>query len=852
MFAVCTFVVLPAQSFFRTTELGNKAGCRRRSGLVLLWLLLLASTAIAGTVTITSPTNGSSVNSPVHVHATYNATASYMKLWVDHIATTTQQNTNVFDSFVTLSNGSHLIELQAKDTATLQTFTTAANITVATLAVNPPATSLPPGGTQQFTETDSASSAVAWSATGGTISNTGLYTAGSTPGTFTVTAKDSAGNTTPASVVIAPAQTVTIESPANNSTVSSPVLVRATYASTVAATYMKMWVDRNPGLTVHNSNTFITSQYLSNGSHLIEVQAKDATTGTLFAASTQITVSGGSGAGIMVSPSVVTLSSGATQQFTALDKAGLPVTWSATGGTITSSGLYTAGSTAGSFTVTALDANANKGTATITIQSSTARGLNYTTWKNDNQRTGQQLAETVLTPANVNSTHFGLKFTEVVDGKVFAQPLYLPNLSIGGGTHNVVFVATEHDTVYAFDADSGGAPLWQVSLIPSGATTVPQSFVGSIINPEVGITGTPVIDPSTGTIYVVAETLESNNVVFRLHALDVTTSKERPSSPVVISASGFQPKEQLQRPGLLLANGNVYFALGSHNDIMPYHGWIFGYSATSLAQVAVWNVTPGGSEGAIWMAGAGIAADSSGNLYVMTGNGDFDGITNFGQSFVKLSPTLTVLDYFTPYNWSAQSQADLDLGSGGVLLVPDQTGSFPHEIIGCGKPTTIWVLNRDKMGGLESGPNSGQSIQEVNNAVGGVSGNQADDHCFTTPAFWQQNLYFIGNNDVLKAFHLDPTTGMMTTSATSQGTLEFQFPGAQPVVSSNGSSNGIVWALNHSPTDTLLVAYDATNVAIELYRSGSLGSGTKWATPTVVNGKVYVGTVKHLYVFGPM
>jgi hypothetical protein len=252
------------------------------------------------------------------------------------------------------------------------------------------------------------------------------------------------------------------------------------------------------------------------------------------------------------------------------------------------------------------------------------------------------------------------------------------------------------------------------------------------------------------------------------------------------------------------------------------------------------------------MAGAGIAADSSGNLYVMTGNGDFDGIINFGQSFVKLSPTLTVLDYFTPYNWSAQSQADLDLGSGGVLLVPDQTGSFPHEITGCGKPTTIWVLNRDKMGGLESGPNSGQSIQEVNNAVGGVSGNQADDHCFTTPAFWQQNLYFIGNNDVLKAFHLDPTTGMMTTSATSQGTLEFQFPGAQPVVSSNGSSNGIVWALNHSPTDTLLVAYDAANVAIELYRSGSLGSGTKWATPTVVNGKVYVGAVKHLYVFGPM
>jgi len=377
--------------------------------------------------------------------------------------------------------------------------------------------------------------------------------------------------------------------------------------------------------------------------------------------------------------------------------------------------------------------------------------------------------------------------------------------------------------------------------------------VGSIISPEVGITGTPVIDASTGTIYVVAETLESNNVVFKLHALDAKTGNEQGSSPAVISASGFQPKEQLQRPGLLLANGNVYIALGSQADTVPYHGWIFGYSATSLAQVAVWNVTPAGSEGAIWMAGAGISADSSGNLYVMTSNGDFDGITNWSQSFVKLSPTLTVLDHFTPYNWSAQSKADLDLGSGGVLLVPDQTGSVPHEMVGCGKPTTIWMLNRDNMGGLEpTPPNKTTAVQEVNNVVGGVSGNQADDHCFTTPAFWQQNLYFIGNNDVMKAFHLDPASGLMSTGPTSQGTLEFQFPGAQAVVSSNGSSNGIVWAINHSPTDTLLVAYDATNLANELYRSGSLGTGTKWATPTVVNGKVYVGTVKHLYVFGPM
>jgi len=611
-------------------------------------------------------------------------------------------------------------------------------------------------------------------------------------------------------------------------------------------------VDHNPGLVIHNTNTFVTSQYLANGSHLIEVQAKDATTGTVYTTPITITVSGGSGAGITVSPSSVTLSPGATQQFTASDKAGLAVTWSATGGTISTTGLYTAGSTAGSFTVSALDADANQGTATVSIQSSTSSGLNYTTWKNDNLRTGQQLQETVLAPSNVNSTHFGIKFSESVDGYVFAQPLYLSTLPIAGGTHNVVFVATEHDSVYAFDADTGGTALWHKNFIPSGASTVSESFVGSTIYPEIGITGTPVIDPFAGTIYFVTETLESSNVVFRLHALDVTTGNERPSSPVVISASGFQPKEQLQRPGLLLANGNVYIAFGSQGDHLPYHGWIFAYSAGSLAQIAVWNSTSTGGEGAIWMAGAGISADSSGNLYVMTSNGDYNGSTNFGQSFVKLSPNLTVLDHFTPYNWSSLSAVDSDLGSGGILLVPTQSVNFPHELIACGKPTTVWVLNRDKMGGLESAPNNGQAIQEVNSVVGGGAGTQSTDHCFMTPAFWQQNLYFIGNNDVMKAFHLDSTTGLMSTAPTSKSSFEFLFPGAQPVVSSNGSSNGIVWAANYSTSSVFLHAYDATNLATELYRSVSLGAGAKWATPTVVNGKVYLGTATKLYVFGSM
>src|SRR5437588_2083292 len=302
---------LPASFVLAATRI---VGSNLSRGLIFLCFLSVSSAAFAGTVTITSPANGSSVNSPVHVHATYSATATYMKLWVDHVASTVQQNTNVFDSFVTLSNGSHLIEVQAKDASTLQIVTTAANITVATLAVNPPATSLPPGGTQQFTESDSASSSVTWSATGGAISNTGLYTAGSTTGTFAVTAKDSAGNTTTASVVIAPVHTVTIENPKNGSTVSSPVLVRATYASTVTAAYMKVWVDHVAGLVIHSTNTFVTSLYLSTGAHLIEVQAKDATTGTVYNTPTNITVSGSSGGAVTVTPSSVTLKPGATQQ----------------------------------------------------------------------------------------------------------------------------------------------------------------------------------------------------------------------------------------------------------------------------------------------------------------------------------------------------------------------------------------------------------------------------------------------------------------------------------------------------------------------------------------------------------
>src|SRR5438270_7277851 len=365
-----------------------------RSSLLGLCLIGISSAAFAGTVTITSPSNGSQVNSSVHVHATYSSTAKYMKLWVDHVPGTIQQNTNVFDTQITLSNGVHLLEVQAQDSATLTIYTSAAQITVATLAVNPPASSLPPGGMQQFTASDTASSSITWSATGGTISSGGLYAARTTTGKFSVKASDSSGNTTTASMVIAPVHTVTIENPANNSTVPSPVLVHATYNGTVIATYMKIWVDHVAGLVQHNTNSFTTSLYLGGGAHLIEVQALDPSTGAVYTSAVNITVSGG-----------------------------------------------------------------------------TSSSLNYTTWKNDNARTGQQLKETILTTSNVNSSHFGVLYSNSLDGAVFAQPLYVSKLSIGGGTHNVVFVATESNSVYAIDADNfdaskHGIVYWHKVLMP--------------------------------------------------------------------------------------------------------------------------------------------------------------------------------------------------------------------------------------------------------------------------------------------------------------------------------------------------------------------------------------------------
>ena len=472
----------------------------------------------------------------------------------------------------------------------------------------------------------------------------------------------------------------------------------------------------------------------------------------------------------------------------------------------------------------------------------------YLTWKNDNQRTGLQPNETALTPANVNSTQFGEKFSVPLDGWTFAQPLYVAGLTIAGTKHNVVFVATEHASVYAFDADAAGPPLWHTSFLGPGVTTV---FTGNNplipVQPEVGITATPVIDAASGTIYALAQTVEKGVFMNKLHALDITSGAERPGSPALLSDPAFDAKQEFERCALLLANGNVYAAFASYGDIEPYKGFMFAFNASTMAQVAVWNVAPTGTEGGIWMGAAGPAADASGNIFVAVGNGTWDGVTNFGQSVVRLDPGLHVMDYFAPFNANQLNVGDHDLGAGGVLLVPDQTGAFPHEAVVCGKNEPIFVLNRDSLG-KKGDTNDNQVIQLIHNQLGGP-GLQDEDHCFTTAAFFNQTLYFIGNNDVIKAFSLDGTSGKLSSTPTSKGSFIFPFPGGQAVVSSSGTSNGIVWAVDFNFAGSLH-AFDATDVSRELYRSPSVGQPAKWAVPTVINGKVYVATKSRLVVFG--
>jgi hypothetical protein len=558
------------------------------------------------------------------------------------------------------------------------------------------------------------------------------------------------------------------------------------------------------------------------------------------------------------------------------------------GGQATSVALPT-GQTAGFASIQAA-LGAVKGVSILSVTNHQGNGFaGVFTQHNDNGRTGQNINETVLTTANVNSTTFGKLFAQSVDGQVYAQSLYVPNVTIATGNHNVIYVATEADSVFAFDADNNTGtnanPLWRASLIDTAHGAAPGATPVDAINgiscnalvPLVGVTSTPVIDPSTNTMYVVAKSAENNQYVYRLHALDITTGAEKPQGSIAIAGSvsgtgdgsangviAFNPLMHLNRPGLLLLNGVVYVGFASNCDNRPYHGWLFAYDAATSSLRAVYLSTPNGGDGGLWNSGAGIAADSNANVYVATGNGSFDTgpipSTDLGDSIVKLflnGGSITASDYFTPYNQAAYNAGDLDLGSGGILLLPDLTGNHPHQLVLPAKGRWLYEVDRDQM----TLNNLHYCFIDCTTDPQIISEFQPLGDSFCVPAYWNGNIYYGGANVPLTVY---PITGGIVSDNPSSSVPLFMFPGATPAISANGTTNGIVWAVDSSnyggmgppSAPAILHAFDATNVVNELYNTTQvqsrdvMGNAVKFVAPTIANGKVYVGTQTELDVYG--
>ena len=504
--------------------------------------------------------------------------------------------------------------------------------------------------------------------------------------------------------------------------------------------------------------------------------------------------------------------------------------------------------------------------------SNSPTGTDVTTYHNDVARTGQNLTETVLTQANVNSQTFGLLRNLMVDGKVDAEPLYLSQLTVAGSAHNVVFVATEHDSVYAFDSDTG-AQLWKVSLLQSGETTSDDRSCGQVV-PEIGITATPVIDRSAGQhgmIYVVAMSKNGSTYFQRIHALDVTTGAEQSGGPVAVQASVsgsgnfssngqivFQPAQLKERAALLLLNGVVYTSWTSHCDDGPWNGWIIGYNESTLAQTSYLTMTPNGGGASIWQSGGGLAADSQGNIYALLGNGTFDTSLDangfptsqdYGNAFIKVSTSggaLAIVDYFNMFNTQSETQMDTDLSSGGVMLLPNMSngsGGTVQLAVGAGKDGNIYVVDRNNMGKFN--PSSNNILQTLSGAV--------PNGVFGVPAYFNNVVYYCDINGTLKAFAV--SNGQLATSGPHTA-ASFLNPGLLPSISANGTSNGIVWGIeNTSPA--VLHAFAANNVTQELYNSNqaangrdNFGAGNKFITPMIADGKVFAATQNSVAVFG--
>ena len=601
---------------------------------------------------------------------------------------------------------------------------------------------------------------------------------------------------------------------------------------------------------------------------------------------------------ITAQPGSIAVVSGNTATFTVMAAGTAPLTyqWQKNGTAISGATMasYTTPAAASSdngamFTVVVSNSAGSVTSSGATLSVTATAATDVATFKYDVSRSGQMPAETLLTLDNVNSTSFGLLHNVMLDGKVDAQPLYLSQVPLSGTAHNVAFVATEHGSVYAVDADSG-AILWQVSLLAAGETPS-DTHACTQVTPEIGVTATPVIDRTAGThgvLYVVGMSIDkSSNYHQRLHALDITTGAELLSGPAEISASApnaagtttFAPGQYEERAALLLANGQIYTTWTSHCDAAPYSGWIIAYNASTLAQSAVLNVGPNSGAAvangtpfnmngpAIWMSGDGPGADTAGNIYLLTGNGLFEPTLNgtgfpsggdFGNSFLKLTSTassLTVADYFAMSSDVTESGGDLDLGSGGEMLLPDlmdSSGTTRHLIVGAGKDSNIYLVDRDNMGKFS--PTTNAIWQEVDGQLPGNPPGFKTGGVRSSPAWFNGTIYYGDAGGTLKAYSV--TSAKLSTSPTSQTAVAFAYPGASPVVSSNGTQNAIVWA-HENATPAVLHAYDAASLTHELYNSNQatggrdqFGPGNKFIVPVVAGGKVFVGTTNTLAVFG--
>jgi hypothetical protein len=748
------------------------------------------------------------------------------------------------------------------------------------VTVSPATATVAAGGTQQFqaTVTGTSNTAVQWevnsiaggNAQYGTISSTGLYTAPTPVVTMqvTVTAVSNADSTKTASAIatvnaVSGTTGVTITISPTTATVGVSQTQQFTAAVTGTTNTAVTWsVDgvANGNATVGTISTSgIYTAPSTYGSHTVTASSVGDSTKSANAAVAVISLT--------VSPATTMLAPLGTRQFTATVEGttNTAVTWSVNGvlggnssvGTITTTGLYTAPLAPGSYTVTATSVALPSYSANASVTVSTAAGtVPMLTYHNDDVRDGANLNETTLNTTNVNSQQFGKIDSYPVDGQVYAQPLYVPNLMIAGASHNVVFVATENDTIYAFDGDGlSQSPLWQVHL-----ATPLQINDDEGIKPLLGITATPAIDSSTGTMYVVTDGLENQHKVYRLHALDVATGSERFGGPVVVtgtvpgtgwdSVNGEITLEDscYQRNGLALdpASNAIYISFGHCS-----HGWILAYDKASLTQTAILNVTPDGAGGGLW-GGTPAIDDTTGDIYLITGVDLNDPAPDYNDSAMRLQASnLSVLDYFKPSNEAYLRQNDADFGAGSPIIMPENPSQYPHELIGGGKDGRIFVINRDDMGQYQT---TDHVIQEVQ------TGTQQLDNIFSTPTLWNNTIYYHTADDVVKAYSWNPNTGLISTTYVSKGTVTFGGHGANTSLSANGTSDAVLWEIDTTNSGTggaaVLHAYDATNLANELYNSSQAGTrdqagpAVKFTVPTVVDGHVYIGTASELDIYG--